>query len=124
MGSYGGGEGTLTTMTMITPAYRIEYFPGTDRIVPALLTDVEAARLLRLDIDATGNPRPLPDQIASLDHLVRKGLLVPVKIGRPRRFSRDRCLGLVDELSGEHRCLRPMVNGPETAENGDISRVG
>ncbi len=59
---------------------------------PELLTEEEAIRYLRLDIDGPGNPR------LTLRYYREKGVLRPSRVGRRLRYRRvelDRFLGLV-----------------------------
>ena len=65
---------------------------GTDTLVPALMTAPEAVKYLRLDIltkaDGSEHRREMADGIRSLDHLIRRCRIRPVRVGKNRRFLR------------------------------------
>jgi hypothetical protein len=81
----------------------VEFFPGTARPIPPLLTPAEVVRILRLDVltkgDGTEKRRALPDAIKSLDHLCRTRKLHPICLSKSRTFSRDDVLALVNGRS-------------------------
>jgi len=78
-----------------------EFFPSSTEPVPPLLTPLETVRLLRLDLrtlpDGIEETREPADSLKSLDHLCRKGLLKPRRIGKCRRFARAEVLRLIEE---------------------------
>ena len=69
-----------------------DFLPGTNQPVPALMTAPEAVRYLRLDIltkpDGSEHRREIADAVKSLDHLIRKGRIAYVRVGKNRRFPR------------------------------------
>ena len=73
-----------------------EYFPGTSDAVPALLTDEEACRFLRLDLD-----RDMALALKALARLVYKRRLNPARIGRPNRYTRTELLRFIDKETRE-----------------------
>ena len=79
----------------------MEHFPKTNDPIPALLTGLEAARVLRLDVVADGDGeetiRAPGDQIRSLGHLVRQGQLKPRQFGKSRTYARDDVLRLINQ---------------------------
>lgn len=79
----------------------VEYFPGTTEPIPPLLTPLEAARILRLDVvndgDGQERRRAPGDALASLDYLVRRGVLAARRFGKSRTYSRDDVLRLIRE---------------------------
>ena len=68
-----------------------EHFPGTDESVPALLTSVEAARFLRLDVG-----RDEDAALRSLRRLVERGQLRPCRLTKSNCFSRSECIRLIE----------------------------
>ena len=75
----------------------IEYFPGGRDLIPPLLTGLEAARLLRLDVavDADGveSPRAPADALRSLR---RVDGLRPHKFAKSSTYSRSDLLRLIN----------------------------
>lgn len=72
--------------------YGTGYFPD-GKPVPDLLTEEEAIRYLRLDIDGPANPAQ------TLKHYRNKGLLHPTRIGKKNRYSKKELLRFIDEMT-------------------------
>ena len=69
------------------------FFPDGRTRVPDLVTEDEAIRILRLDIDGPKDPRQ------TLKFYRDKGLLHPTKAGRRNRYLRTELLRFLDELT-------------------------
>jgi len=86
---------------------RVEFFPGTTEPVPLLLTPLETARLLRLDVltrpDGTLKEREPADAIKSLDHLVARTGLQPRRFGKSKTFVRDEVFDLIRRGGVPHK---------------------
>ena len=74
----------------------VERFPD-GGIIPPILHDIDAIKLLRLDVkvkrDGSIIQRPLPHSIQQIDRLVSNGTITPI-MSRPRRFHRDDILAM------------------------------
>ncbi len=77
----------------------IEFFPGSTEPVPALLTEDDTVRFLRLDLD-----RDLSRSKRALRRLVERKLIRPCRVGKRSRFLREELLRYLrwqTELHGE-----------------------
>lgn len=77
----------------------IEFFPGSTEPVPALLTDDDAVRFLRLELD-----RDLSRGRRALRRIVERKLIRPCRVGKRSRFLREELLRYLrwqTELHGE-----------------------
>ncbi len=74
---------------------QVEYFPGTTEPVPALCTDLEAIRFLRLD----DGGRDGPAAERALRRLVDRKLLRPCRVGKKNRYARDELLRAIDYIT-------------------------
>ena len=65
--------------------------------VPDLLTESEAIRFLRLDIDGPKNPK------LTIKHYRDKGLLKPTKVGKTNKYLKKELLRFLDNLTDNHQ---------------------
>lgn len=77
----------------------IEFFPGSTEPVPALLTEDDAVRFLRLELE-----RDLSRGKRALRRIVERKLIRPCRVGKRSRFLREELLRYLrwqTELHGE-----------------------
>ena len=65
--------------------------------VPDLLTESEAVRFLRLDIDGPKNPK------LTIKHYRDKGLLKPTKVGKTNKYLKKELLRFLVHLTDNHQ---------------------
>lgn len=74
-------------ITLMTTAYMPDGLPA-----PYVMTAQEAVRFLRLDTNGTSHPE------ATLQHYINEGLLVPITIGKCRKYPLPELLRFMDRL--------------------------
>ena len=89
---------TLPTLpagqAMIDFPASVEFLPGTDQPIPALMTAQDACRFLRLDVG-----RNMKNAIKALNRLVDKDLIRPCLVGNHRRYSHDELRRFIGEAT-------------------------
>ncbi len=74
-----------------------------------ILTAEEAVQFLRLDIDRHGRRRAMGDAVRSLEYLVQRGRIRPVRIGKCNRFNRADLEFLADPNAGFRKLVQTNV---------------